>query len=121
VNTKQIESREIMNTIMEYVRDRKNAKVGVLVATKVEGGGKLRGPIVRFGWSRTNTKAGDVFSKDQGLRMAMGRAQKSRNMFDVNSVFENIPQSMDKQFKNFTKRAERYFKDEVIETKYNNE
>ena len=63
-----------MNTIdkpmlMQFVRDRDDQPRGMVVSTVIDGS-------VRFGWSYTNTKAGDRFNKQKAIVIATGRAEK---------------------------------------------
>jgi len=57
-------------TIIQYIRDRKGRKVGLMYANKTEDG------IIEVGYSAANAKAGDKFRKDRGLGMAKARAEK---------------------------------------------
>jgi len=58
------------STIIQYIRNRKGRKVGLMYANKTEDG------IIEIGYSAANEKAGDKFRKDRGLGMAKARAEK---------------------------------------------
>jgi hypothetical protein len=55
-------------TLKQLVRDRNGQPRGMVVATVIDG-------TIRFGWSHTNTKAGDRFDKCKALTIALGRAE----------------------------------------------
>jgi hypothetical protein len=56
------------NTLVQYVRNRKNQKVGIVVAVKREDN------TVGFGYSLCAVRRGDVFNPETALSMAKGRA-----------------------------------------------
>jgi hypothetical protein len=79
--------KNMQKEIFEYIKENdeygQNRIVGVILAKVVDG-------EIRIGWSRTNFNKGDVFDKEEGLRLARGRAEGSigtpritRNMFPV--------------------------------------
>ena len=82
-------------TIHEYVRERRQV-VGVIIGTTV-------GNELRIGWSKTNLKAGDVFEKEEGIRIALARANGEEES-------PELPPQMKKQMRQFQIRALRYFK-----------
>jgi len=82
-------------TIHEYVRERRQI-VGVIIGTTV-------GNELRIGWSKTNLKAGDVFEKEEGIRIALARANGEEES-------PELPPQMKKQMRQFQIRALRYFK-----------
>ena len=94
--------------IVQYLRDRKNQKRGVVIAVADE-----KNFLVEY--SLVNRKAGDKFVPKVGVGMAEGRAKKSlsraRNIGDVNTVDVSVPDSIFRQIDTFGKRAAKYFKD----------
>ena len=83
------------NIIYQRTRDRQGNPKGVLVAKKLKNG------TVGISYSLTNTKAGDKFSMEEGLAIATARA--------VHGSPEQIPQSIQNDYSDFTNRAKRYF------------
>lgn len=89
----------------KITRDRKGKVVmvrekglprGILVAGMING-------KVRIGWSYTNTKMGDVFNKEFGLNVAMGRMVTP-------SRINRVPHNVIKILKNsFIPRCEAHF------------
>ena len=120
--------------IVQYLRDPKtNALKGVAVAVS-------NGKSWALGISLTNFKAGDVFNKEHGLKMALGRAIKKLTVFELaqenhvkllEELYKIRPESKDEkqlppppqyiaippsvwpQVKEFTARAKRYFKEQT--------
>jgi len=94
------------NVIHEYVRERVTGKgkqiVGVIVGLVDEDG------ILITGWSKTNLKAGDVFDKTEGIRIAKDRALGIEDSPD-------LPPQMLKQMRMFQIRCLRYFKQAIFE------
>jgi hypothetical protein len=70
-------------TLKQLVRDRNGQPRGMVVATVIDGS-------IRFGWSHTNTKAGDRFDKCKALTIALGL----NKMFDRSvRYYKNVPVS----------------------------
>lgn len=88
--------------IFEYVRDRHNNRVGVILALKNKSDN-----TVTFGWSLC--KKSDQFSRDVGIGIAINRALK----FDRHPLLR-IPHSMKQHFETFRKRAGKYFKNSFL-------
>ena len=91
-----------MNTIdkpmlTQFVRDRDDQPRGMVVSTVIDGS-------VRFGWSYTNTKAGDRFNKQKAFVIASGRAESG---WGVNV---NVPQRVGKVMGQMAERSVRYYK-----------
>ena len=90
-----------MNTeIYEYIRKRKHKKlnkVGVILATL-----DPNSQMIKIGWSKCNTKAKDVFSTEEGLKLA----RKRTSLIDNNVV----PSSFRSPIRQFGARCIRYFK-----------
>ena len=86
------------NTIYQYVRNRRNEKVGVVVATKRSDN------TVGFGYSLCAVNRGDAFNPTTALNIALGRAENFPH-FDG-----DIPDSIDNDWEIIINRAERYFK-----------
>lgn len=84
------------NIIYQRTRDRHNNPNGIVIAMKLK-----NGKGVKFGWSKTNTKAGDVFNKAEGLRLATQRAIKGSE--------KPIPQSIQNDYSDMVNRGVRYF------------
>ncbi len=91
--------------IFEYVKDRKNRKVGIFVAIKNSknkvsiGFSKAKNPYSKTLKSIFNS---DKFNLELGKEIAIGRAEKDN--------IEEIPFSMKQQFIHFVARCRRYFK-----------
>ena len=83
--------------IFEYIRDKKNRKIGVLVA--LDGG--------QIGWSKCNIKR-DKFDKELGLRIATGRAEYGSFRADMPTDIRIVVE------KHFYDRSMRYFKQPVV-------
>jgi len=88
------------NSLFQFVRDRKGQPRGVVVATVVNN-------EIRYGWSYTNTKAGDRFNKQRGIHIALGRID---NGWGHNVV---IPYNVTKVLNRMANRAEAYYKNVV--------
>ena len=85
---------------MQYVRDRKNRRVGVLVAVNHSESPTTRN--ISIGWSLANRTAGDKFGRARGYEIALGRA--------LNGTSDGIPVSVMKQYDRFCYRVKSYFK-----------
>lgn len=86
----------IMNTrIVEYIRDKKRRKIGVVVAIKHDN-------KIRIGWSKVKRTAGDVFDKDRGIDIAVNRAIKNSQSPYPFTIFDDIV--------HLVGRAAKYFK-----------
>lgn len=98
--------------ILQYLRDRKNRKRGVIVAVS-------KGNNFSVGWSIANTKAGDKFDSKIGEQRAVGRAEKALSVAEKNAKFSSrgevvelsIADSVLDQVEFFSDRAAKYFKD----------
>lgn len=88
--------------IIEYIRDKKNNPVGVLVAVV-----DPSDPRHRFlvGYSLCNTAAGDVFDKKEGIGLALQRAIERASLTQG-----EVPHTVDKLLDAFLERAYTYFK-----------
>ena len=84
--------------ILEYIKDRKHGKIGVIVARNVDG-------QVRVGWSKCNFKAGDEFIVGDGLAIALER---------TSTPPDPAPACIHKQIRKVGVRAMRYFKDATM-------
>ena len=95
--------------IWQYVRDRKNRKVGVVIAYRTDEGN------IMLGWSLCNKK--DKFDKTIALNKATQRAkhigvfQKIGNRIWSYNMEDNVPRSITNTFINVSERAKRYYKD----------
>jgi len=76
--------------LVKYIKNRKNQKIGVLVAKEKD----------KVGWSLCHKK--DIFDKEKALRIAIGRADVGSNKEIPNSVFID--------YNEFVDRAKRYYK-----------
>lgn len=81
--------------IFEYVRDKRNNKVGVVVAIS----------SCHIGWSACNIKKHDHFDKDMGFKIAKGRAEY--NIFPA-------PRKIQPTFFKMVDRAKRYFRPDYV-------
>lgn len=84
-----------MNIIKQYIKDRKQNRVGVVLAFKEDND-------VYIGWSRANINAGDRFNKDFGDMIAKNRAKTGSN--------KQIPHDFKPVIENIARRAKSYFK-----------
>lgn len=95
--------------IWEYVRDRKNRKVGVVIAYRTGEGN------IMLGWSLCDKK--DRFDRIIGLNKAIIRAkyldlfQKVGNRIWSHNMTDNVPHSVTDTFISVSERAKRYYKD----------
>lgn len=83
--------------LTQFVRDRKGQPRGMVIATVIDN-------EIRFGWSYTNTKAGDRFNKSRAIQIALGRAEVGMG-YRV-----RIPHAVNKVYARMTPRAFNYFK-----------
>ncbi len=93
-----------MNTLVQYVRNRKNQKIGVVVATDKE----------RLGWSLCCKT--DRFDKERGLQIAIGRATKFEmkhldSMYQYEHYKTAVPDSVRPTIIKVLKRAKVYYKE----------
>lgn len=87
------------NTLISYSRDKKGNPRGVLVAVKGNRNGDFN-----IGYAQCRKE--DKFSKNMGLKIAVGRAELGYN---YNSL-DNLPHNLRKMLPSFIQRCERYFK-----------
>ena len=85
--------------IHNYIYNKKNQRVGVVVA-KVDDN-----PLVGIGWSKCNTSLGDRFDRERGLKIALGRA-------DFRD--KNYPRSVAPYIEQMAVRATKYFKNRSV-------
>lgn len=90
----------MQNVIHEYIRERVKGKgkqiVGVMAGMVYEG-------VIVVGWSKANLKAGDVFDRDEGMRIASDRAKGWINA-------PATPIQLVEPLRTFQVRCLRYFK-----------
>ena len=86
------------STLISYNRDKKGNPRGVLVAVKIGDRGDFN-----IGYAQCRKE--DKFSKNMGLKIALGRAT-----FDTYRSLNNIPHNIRKMLPSFIKRCERYYK-----------
>lgn len=84
-------------TLKQLVRDRNGNPRGMVIATVIDN-------TIRFGWSYTNTKAGDRFNKQKAFLIASGRAESGWG----NNV--KIPHRVEKVLCQMADRSVRYYK-----------
>ena len=89
--------------MFEYHRENNRRPIGVLTAVIISND-------VRFGWSLCSKL--DKFDKDFGLQLAEARAIK----YKPNEIMyrAKLPNSMEKHLVEFSKRAQKYFKDKEV-------
>lgn len=80
--------------VKKNVRGRKQI-IGVLVADQIDG-------EVRYGWSKTDVKKGDVFNPQYGMNLATSRMRAKNTV--------PIPSGIFKDAVRFERRCKRYFK-----------
>ena len=85
----------MQDIIYQRTRDRQGLPKGVLVAKKLKNGS------VGISYALTNFKAGDKFVLKDGLAIATARA--------VHGSPIEIPNSIQREYSEFTNRAQRYF------------
>lgn len=95
----------MVRRIHEYVKDMDDNRVGVFVGIGVCGSG------FDIGWSKVNVNAGDVFDKEEGLAIALNRAQESK---PYEQKIADVPESFLEYYKYFQGRCQRYFKCEQL-------
>jgi len=88
--------------LVEYIRDRHNQKVGVVVACKFEGSNDII-----IGHSKVNISRGDWFDKALGLNIALDRAVRGSRV--------PVPSSSVIMVNKMRERAIKYFKVTVKE------
>jgi hypothetical protein len=84
-------------SLTQFVRDRKGQPRGLVIATVIDN-------QICYGWSYTNTKAGDRFDKAKARTIAFGRAENGWG----DSVL--VPHSVNKVLCRMVDRAEGYYK-----------
>ncbi len=84
-------------TLKQFVRDRKGDPRGMVIATVIDNS-------VRFGWSYTNTKAGDRFNKQKAFVIASGRADSGWGKK------VKVPHRVNKVLSEMIDRSVRYYK-----------
>jgi hypothetical protein len=84
-------------TLKQLVRDRNGDPRGMVIATVIDN-------TIRFGWSYTNTRAGDRFNKQKAFVIATGRAEKG---WGTNV---NVPHRVGKVLGQMADRSVRYYK-----------
>jgi len=105
METKQTNAKiEASEPLIQFVVKKVNGqrrRVGVLVArnNRVEGEAMQ---VVRLGWSKVNLKKGDVFNKDEALKIALGRTRAQEQVPVCHSLMEDM--------KLFRERCLRYYK-----------
>ena len=88
------------NFMHQYMRDKNNNPVGLMVAQKYDDG-----TIIVAG-SRVNEKAGDKFDKTIAMKIAKGRLMCARDgKLEANRIADNMKTDIFK----FIDRVERYF------------
>jgi hypothetical protein len=87
------------STLVSYSRDKKGNPRGVLVAVKIGDRGDFN-----IGYAQCRKE--DKFSKNMGLKIAVGRAELG---FNYNSL-DNLPHNLRKMLPSFIKRCQRYYK-----------
>ena len=94
--------------IITYARNDRNEKVGVVVAYCLD-------DVIYMGWSRCNivgneNQKGDKFNRLIGLHKALFRAKPINEAIMPNAGFTVCPWSMEEEWSQIYKRAQRYFK-----------
>lgn len=83
--------------LIQYIRDKKNRKVGILLAYK-DADGELM-----IGWSKCNMKR-DRFNRDLAITKAFDRREPNSIHFP-----DNLPQSLRETYESFCNRCVRFF------------
>jgi hypothetical protein len=87
------------STLISYSRDKKSNPRGVLVAVKI-------GDMGDFNIGYAQCRKEDKFSKNMGLKIAVGRAELG---FNYNSL-DNLPHNLRKMLPSFIQRCEKYYR-----------
>lgn len=102
-------------SIKQYIRNKDNHKVGVMIALLVAGGevsigvSRAREDSWKMGPFGPYKEEGDKFDKDRGTQIAAGRARKKKPLGTCYDPFISA------QILKFVERAHKYFKrDEVV-------
>ena len=96
--------KEPKNEIIQYIRDNKRNKIGVMVAFRHD-------KEVYIGWSLCSKQ--DVFDREFGIGLAKNRAVK---LFDYEYINDRLPYSILGDIEMFIDRCAKYFKDGVYPT-----
>jgi hypothetical protein len=111
--------KEEKGTIIKYIKDSQNRKIGVLLSTILDDGFKKQ---VCFGWSLTNKL--DKFDKTLGINIARKRSFSNlSNRYDkylkteeynpsIEYINNIIPYTVKKELPKFFNRMYRYYKNE---------
>jgi hypothetical protein len=92
------------NHLIEYVRDRRNNPVGVVV-------GLVNNNNVGIGYSAVNLSCGDSFDKAKGLKIASGRALAQTEGRNIKYAYpENFETDFDFAVNRMQRRVLSYFK-----------
>lgn len=96
--------------LIEYIRDKKNQKKGIVVAGLWFFGQTVKNPErqVKIGWSLCNEK--DRFDKERAMTIAVGRAINGKSAEDC----DHLPHTARNPVERMRERALRYFKTENI-------
>ena len=94
------------NYICKFVRKNRKVKTSKFIGTLVALASESSSPCVFLGWSKCKLSAGDVFDKERGLRIALGRAQDGGG--------GPIPRSLLGEYTEMSERAVKYFKDKKV-------
>lgn len=84
------------NNLIQYIRNRSGAPIGVVVATK------LSDSTVGVGWSKLHVSAGDTWDRERGIQIAIERATCGTNKV--------VPHAIVPVIESMQKRAKAYFK-----------
>jgi len=87
------------NILISYHRKKNGDPTGVLVAIPVDDNGAFS-----IGYSQCRKT--DKFSKDMGLKIAVGRAEFDTSFHSL----DNIPHNLRKMLPTFIKRCEKYYR-----------
>ncbi len=96
--------------VRQYIRDKKNQKVGLLVGLPDDKNEK-----VLIGFSKCNTKH-DKFDRELAIKIAEARAKKYSDQL-INKY--NIPFKVMENLPDFMERCGKYFKDKEMPNWYN--
>jgi hypothetical protein len=86
-----------MNTLVQYVRNRKGQLIGAVVGLKID---TEKNSEMQVGWSLCRTKV-DKFDKNLAVKIATDRALLGTNI--------RVPHSVGPVYSNMVKRASKYF------------
>lgn len=88
------------DSIFQYIRDKKNNRIGVMVAIE-------EGDNIHLGFSMCHKN--DIFNAERGIAIALGRAKTHRNPGDDTDILTGFKRISQNDIERFMHRAHKYF------------